>query len=171
VTIKIDKKPTSASAVPQSMFTPMSISIREIHNQSSSYMNYAAYQRGYVWPMTWKQTLIDSILRGYPIHPIIAIQDYSEEDVKYFIIDGQQRMRTVSAFLANDFKTLGNNRKENEHGDRIEPNRYFRDLTPIAYSLGEYSSILSRWTLLYRFLGCISSCHSTRAIKPSSYSR
>lgn len=62
------------------------------------------YQRNPVWTISQKSFLIDTILRGYPIPEI-----YYQEEVdakgkqKYFIIDGQQRLRSVLEFLKNKY--------------------------------------------------------------------
>ena len=66
------------------------------------------YQRGEVWTRAQQKRLIDSVLRGYPI-PLIYLHHIStkvgghvREDFE--IIDGQQRIATLSDFKDGAFK-------------------------------------------------------------------
>jgi uncharacterized protein with ParB-like and HNH nuclease domain len=68
------------------------------------------FQRRSVWKKGAKSYLIDTILRGFPI-PIIFLRDI-KSDLKTLksmrdVVDGQQRLRTVIAFISpnliNDF--------------------------------------------------------------------
>lgn len=62
------------------------------------------YQRNAVWTERQKSYLIDSILNGYPIPELIIQEDIDEKgQAKYIIVDGQQRMRAVFEFLADQF--------------------------------------------------------------------
>src|SRR5262245_35006202 len=61
------------------------------------------FQRRSVWKVGAKSYLIDTIIRGYPI-PIIFLRD-KRTDLKTLapardVVDGQQRLRTVIAFVA-----------------------------------------------------------------------
>ncbi len=66
------------------------------------------YQRGEVWTLAQKKRLIDSVLRGYPIpliylhHIATKVAGATREDFE--IIDGQQRIATLSAFKDGAFK-------------------------------------------------------------------
>ena len=119
-----------AEAVGQTQFGKEDVSIREIFGNEELYSNYPKFQRGFIWPKNFQQELVDSILRGCPIHPLLVRKDNSQDDVRYWIIDGQQRMRTVRSFLNGEFKTMGTSREAHGYNDRIEPNRYFQDLSP-----------------------------------------
>lgn len=62
------------------------------------------FQRRPVWKNPAKSQLIDSIVRGYPI-PIILlrqVQDLDTLSMKMEVVDGQQRLRTLLAFLDPD---------------------------------------------------------------------
>jgi Protein of unknown function DUF262/HNH endonuclease len=66
------------------------------------------YQRGEVWTLSQKKRLIDSVLRGYPI-PLIYLHHIKtrvagaiREDFE--IIDGQQRITTLSDYKDGAFK-------------------------------------------------------------------
>lgn len=59
------------------------------------------FQRGNVWSPKAKSFFIDTILRGFPV-PVVLIQD--KTDPKTFeptrlVVDGQQRIRTVLAYV------------------------------------------------------------------------
>ena len=69
-----------------------------------------SFQRRSVWSLGAKSYLLDSILRGLPIPPLILRE--LPPDIKTFksireVVDGQQRIRTVLSFIApqvlNDF--------------------------------------------------------------------
>lgn len=66
------------------------------------------YQRGEVWTLAQKKRLIDSVLRGYPIpliylhHIVTKVAGATREDFE--IIDGQQRITTLSDFKDGAFK-------------------------------------------------------------------
>lgn len=59
------------------------------------------FQRRHVWKAPARSQLIDSIARGYPI-PIILlrqVQDLQTLKTRMEVVDGQQRLRTVIAYL------------------------------------------------------------------------
>jgi hypothetical protein len=59
------------------------------------------FQRGSVWRPKAKSFLIDTLLRGFPI-PIIYIQTKTDPKTKRSIrrvVDGQQRLRTILAYI------------------------------------------------------------------------
>jgi hypothetical protein len=62
-----------------------------------------SFQRRSVWPKGAKSFLIDSIVRGLPI-PIVFLRDQKTDldtlEPKREVVDGQQRIRTVLAFIA-----------------------------------------------------------------------
>ena len=67
------------------------------------------YQRGTVWGLAQKQSLIDSLLRGYQL-PLFYV--HLEESVNRFtggsnvtawLVDGQQRLAAIVSFLRNEF--------------------------------------------------------------------
>jgi len=70
----------------------------------------AEYQRGRVWTEVQQQLLIDSVLRGYSIPSFhLHFIEESEEGIvaqRFEVIDGQQRLRALSAFRDGSFKLL-----------------------------------------------------------------
>lgn len=61
------------------------------------------YQREFVWDEQRQSKLIESIILGLPI-PLIFLAENSDNDNRLEIVDGSQRIRTLSAFLNNDLK-------------------------------------------------------------------
>lgn len=62
------------------------------------------YQRDFVWDDSRQSRLIESIVLGLPIPPIFVAEN---KDGRLEIVDGSQRVRTLSAFLNNDLKLGG----------------------------------------------------------------
>lgn len=62
------------------------------------------YQRNYVWDNKKASTLIESILLNIPIPVIYASE---EEDIKWNIVDGLQRLYSLVRFYKNNFKLRG----------------------------------------------------------------
>lgn len=61
------------------------------------------YQRPAVWSTAQKQLLMDTILRGYDI-PKLYLRQISKNPAKWEVVDGQQRLRAIWSFMANEFK-------------------------------------------------------------------
>lgn len=62
------------------------------------------FQRRPVWKGPAKSQLIDSIVRGYPIPVILLrqVQDIESLSIKMEVVDGQQRLRTLLAYIDPD---------------------------------------------------------------------
>ncbi len=59
------------------------------------------FQRGSVWRAVLKSSLIDSLLRGYPV-PALFLQDRTDAttlDRQLVVVDGQQRLRTLIGYV------------------------------------------------------------------------
>jgi Protein of unknown function DUF262 len=69
-----------------------------------------AYQRAFVWSEARKSKFIESVILELPI-PYIFIatlaKEIAEDEGRAEIVDGSQRVRTLAAFLANEFKLVG----------------------------------------------------------------
>lgn len=63
------------------------------------------FQRRSVWSDKARSYLMDSILRGKPIPKIFIRQDIHPKTKKTIreVVDGQQRLRTIFAFLQDGF--------------------------------------------------------------------
>lgn len=64
-------------------------------------------QRGEVWDISKKSYFIDSIIRGYPVFPIVFKRKKSEDYSIYHILDGVNRLTTVKKFINNEFSLKG----------------------------------------------------------------
>ncbi|MDN4067759.1 DUF262 domain-containing protein [Paenibacillus vini] len=79
------------------------------------------YQREFVWGEDYKVRLIESLLLGLPI-PLIFLSDTESGELE--IVDGVQRISTLSAFLNNDLKLSGLKKLDSINGF------YFKNLPP-----------------------------------------
>lgn len=61
------------------------------------------YQRSPAWTQKQKQLLIDSILRGYDIPKMYWRSVQRDDGIKHEVIDGQQRLRAIFEFSADEF--------------------------------------------------------------------
>lgn len=78
------------------------------------------FQRNPVWVTRQKSFLIDTILNKYPI-PEIYMQETADElgNVKYIIVDGQQRIRSVLDFIDGKF-SMDEKESPDFHGTDFE---------------------------------------------------
>jgi hypothetical protein len=91
------------------------------------------FQRNAVWRPALKSSLIDSLLRGYPI-PALFLQDRSDPtsfERKIVVVDGQQRLRTILSYV--DIGCLPDADERDEFTlspihDPERPNASFQDL-------------------------------------------
>jgi hypothetical protein len=61
----------------------------------------AGFQRAFVWRKPQMDRFIESILLGYPVPGIFLVQ---QRDKRYLVLDGQQRLRTLSHFYQGSFR-------------------------------------------------------------------
>lgn len=59
------------------------------------------FQRGLVWNTNKQQRLIDTILRGWSVPPIHLLV---LPDENLAVLDGQQRLRAIQSFVADEFR-------------------------------------------------------------------
>ena len=64
-----------------------------------------AYQRGFIWKDSMKCRFIESLFLGVPIQPLFAA--ILDEDGTLELIDGSQRLRTIEAFVNDEFTLSG----------------------------------------------------------------
>ncbi len=80
----------------------------ELYRKNALYVN-RQYQRKLVWTVKEKQSLIDSIMKKYPV-PLILLAEI--DNGKYEIIDGMQRLNAIFSFIENQFPIIA---KEEEY--------------------------------------------------------
>lgn len=73
------------------------------------------YQREFVWPNDRRSKFIESVLIGLPI-PYIFVADVGKGEGRLEIVDGSQRIRTLAAFLGNEFELVGLKRLKKLNG-------------------------------------------------------
>lgn len=64
-----------------------------------------SYQRGYIWSSDFKDKLLYSIIRNYPIGNIsLRVRaDRNEKGATYEVVDGQQRLTTIYKFIEGEY--------------------------------------------------------------------
>lgn len=73
------------------------------------------YQRNYRWSNEQKSKFIESVLLKYPIPPIIAIQEETDDGLPNFeIIDGVQRISSILEFVEDDVPKEKRVKNQNE---------------------------------------------------------
>ena len=93
------------------------------------------YQREYAWGQRDWANLYDDVFDndpGYFLGSIIVIQGVTDPKTKivdYEVIDGQQRLTTISLLLAALYARI------NEHGDAIDEDKKIDDVRPLKYRL------------------------------------
>jgi len=72
-------------------------------NKGNILFNHPIQRKSEQWSLEQKSLLIHSILAGYPIPPFFAVKD-EEDDTKYSVLDGKQRLTTIDAYVKDGFK-------------------------------------------------------------------
>ncbi len=115
------------------------VRIGSLNHEAQVYDNYPACQREKIWPYSLKRSLIDSILRGFPIPELLAHQkgQYLE------IIDGRQRLSTILEYMHDAFPTAraGVRLKEDPCLEPVEPNKRYSALSPQGRHRFDHSTL------------------------------
>lgn len=101
-------------------------------NQRALFNNYPEYQREQVWKIGRKQLLVNAILSGLPVPPLIARKVINTAgDTIYEFIDGQQRFKTMCDFRDGKFETAtpAQMRKLEPLWAPIEPGKSYPELS------------------------------------------
>lgn len=80
------------------------------------------YQRDFVWDPKRQSKFVESILIGLPI-PFFFVADVTDKEGRLEIVDGSQRIRTLSAFLNDELELVGLEKLDKLNGFK------FSDLT------------------------------------------
>lgn len=90
---------------------PILTVMNEIENCSGGGLDLQPdYQRGFVWEKDFKDKLIFSIIKGYPIGAITIRNlgdKVNKKGARSEVIDGQQRLKTIYNFYKGDYKIEG----------------------------------------------------------------
>lgn len=87
------------------------------------------YQRNYIWKNDFKDKLIYSIIKSYPIGNIIIrqLKEPNEKGAKQEIVDGQQRLTTIYDFIEGKYEIHSEYSRriieeiKNFYGERTDP--------------------------------------------------
>lgn len=69
-----------------------------VHDDS---IETAGFQRNFVWRRPQMDRFIESLLLGLPVPGIVLVQ---QQDKRYLVLDGQQRLRTLSYFYGGIYQ-------------------------------------------------------------------
>ena len=156
------------------------VPIWAIYQNRGKYENYEDYQRqGSVWPRIMNQALINTILFGGIVPPIIALRKTVDHaGMVYYIIDGRQRLTAIFGFLDGKFKTVSRHKWHiHEPGiEPIEPSKsfdqlssrsqdFFKDFTLTIYS----SEDMNKLTASFLFRQVNKHVNLVRAERLNSY--
>jgi len=84
--------------------TPRGLSVQAAYRDyaDGKFLINRQYQRKLVWTRNEKRSLIDSILKGYPIPLILLATEVSSDGDKSFeILDGMQRLNAIFEYIEN----------------------------------------------------------------------
>jgi len=134
VTLDLTTEQTTSS--PQEQLPPASTSLKILHAERQRYETYPEFQRQQCWTTKQKQALIDTILLGDPIAPL---EGYQEIDIlgqiSWGIVDGQQRISTILAFMDGKFKTWTSGQKRNTEPNSdppVQPGKFYEQLDVVS---------------------------------------
>lgn len=76
------------------------------------------WQRSFVWPIKTASSFVESLLLGLPVPGIFMGTDPSTRQL--YVIDGQQRLRTLQGFYEGTFPNPNNNKRPFKLSDVVE---------------------------------------------------
>ncbi|QCA17603.1 DUF262 domain-containing protein [Citrobacter freundii] len=90
----------------------MSVESKSVQNLFAMYRNgefivNRRYQRKLVWLMEEKEKFINSLLNNYPIPMVLTSRLIDMENNGYEILDGLQRLNSITSFIENEFSVGG----------------------------------------------------------------
>jgi hypothetical protein len=81
------------------------VTLRQLYKNRDMYDYNWEIQRNEVWTPEKKSLLIHSFLYGYYVPNIIVMEEFDEDNErKYFVMDGKQRLSTIFGFFDEKFK-------------------------------------------------------------------
>lgn len=88
--------------------------ISQLYIDKAKYNLQPSYQRGSVWSRDMQQYLLDSILRGYDLPKLYLAKpgEKASQGVTYDVVDGQQRLTAIFAFLDGELELGDTSGKE-----------------------------------------------------------
>ena len=100
--------------------------ISAVHLDRLKYNLQPTYQRGSVWSRDNQQYLIDSILRGYDLPKIYLAKpgERASEGMRYDVVDGQQRLTAIFAFLDGELELGDTSGRDKIQGHDLSGMKY-----------------------------------------------
>lgn len=104
---------------------PSDFTLEGLHSQwKKGSIVIPPFQREFVWSVEQASLLIDSFMMGLPVPPVFL---YLDEEHKYLVIDGQQRLLSVCFFFEGFFGEKETDREEKAvEKEGVEKRRIFR---------------------------------------------
>ena len=91
-------------------FYPADFTIEVLNNKLRDRdIHIPEFQRGFVWKIAQSSRLVESIMMGLPIPPIFL---HAENDGRYLLIDGRQRLESISFFMSGYFNNKNTKQKK-----------------------------------------------------------
>lgn len=91
-------------------FFPADFTIEVLNNKlQAGDIIIPKFQRGFVWKIAQSSRLVESIMMGLPMPPIFL---YAQNDGRYLLIDGRQRLESISFFMNGYFNDKNTKRKK-----------------------------------------------------------
>jgi hypothetical protein len=84
------------------------------------------FQRRYVWDRKKASMLIDSVMKGLPIPPVYCFRDNNN---KWLLIDGQQRLLSIYFFIKGRFPREGSEQYKDISKIDFKDDSLFKDFT------------------------------------------
>lgn len=83
--------------------------IQRIYNfyRSHIFLVNRKYQRKLVWNIEEKASFVDSLIKGYPVPLFLLAEVEYEENTRFEIIDGMQRLNAITSFIDQEFDIEG----------------------------------------------------------------
>lgn len=105
------------------------VPIGALYDQRWRYEDSPPFQREKVWPEKMKRNLIDSLLRGFYIPPLLLSPKYDAlKGQLYWVVDGQQRLKSIYEYMDNGFRTGRLSKTDEPNYAPLEPNKFFSEL-------------------------------------------
>jgi len=76
-------------------------------NENNANILIPEHQRYYVWPESHQVSLIDSIMKNFPIPLLVFTEHFQNNKKILYVQDGQQRLTTIQRFIQGKFEWNG----------------------------------------------------------------
>lgn len=102
------------------------------------------FQRRDAWDIEKKSRFIESLLLGLPIPQLVLAEDEKHRG-KFIVVDGKQRLTTISQFLRSEFKLRGLSYKKLDGFDYSKMEDTYKDDAEYLLNQNIRSVVLKNW--------------------------